>query len=118
MLLSMKPAFRLLMIVVLAAFAAGSLVHAAGSSEMAATMLHAGEAPVTSADCEACDEGRTGDMGSACDLVCATNIVAAIPVLQADGFVPLRRGTLVPAAARDLLGHVGPPAKQPPRTLI
>lgn len=112
----MKMFVRLLMIALLAAFAAGSVVHAAGSSNMATTMLVSGEAAMMASDCEAC--GEFADMGSACDLLCVANGVATIPVLQANGFVPLHRGTLVPAPARDLLGHVGPPAKQPPRSLI
>lgn len=36
-------------------------------------------------------------MGSACDLFCAANGLAAVPVLQAHGFAPLRGGALVPA---------------------
>jgi len=114
----MKLFVRLLMIAVLAAFAAGSVAHAAGSSEMAATMLVAGKMPMMASDCKACDGGELADMGSACDLLCATNSVAAMPVLQAAGLASLHRGALFPSADRDLVGHVGPPAEHPPRTLI
>lgn len=74
-----------------AAFGAGSVVHAASSSEIAATMVVSGDTSMMAPDCKACIEGEVAGVGRACDLFCAANGVAAVPVLQAHGFAPLRR---------------------------
>jgi hypothetical protein len=108
---------RLIMITVLAAFAVGSVAHAAGSARMASEMIAAG-AEMAGAGCEACDDDTAGTLGVACDFVC--NSATAVALVEASAeFGPLAVSSAhgLPIA-RDFLGLSSPPAKQPPRFLL
>jgi hypothetical protein len=107
---------RLIMIAVLAAFAASSVVHAAGSARMASEMIAAG-AEMPGADCEACD-GSAGPSGIACDFVCNSATAVALVGASAEfGLIAVSSAHGLPIA-RDFSGLISPPAKQPPRFLL
>ena len=108
---------RLIMIAVLAAFAASSAAHAAGSARMASGMIAAG-VDMAEDGCEACDDDTAGALGIACDFVC--NSAAAAALLEASAeFGPLAVSSAhgMPIA-RDFRGLTSPPAKQPPKILL
>ncbi|EAP79053.1 MAG: hypothetical protein GY701_04050 [Sulfitobacter sp.] len=108
---------RLIMIVVLAAFAVSSVAHAAGSARMASEMISAG-AEMAGAGCEACDDDTAGTLGVVCDFVCNSAAAAAMVEASAE-FGPLAVSSAhrLPIP-RDFFGLSSPPAKQPPRFLL
>jgi len=107
---------RLMIIAVLAAFAASSVAHAAGSARMASEMITAG-VEMPGADCEACDDSA-GPLDIACDFVCNSAATAALVETSAE-FGPLTVSSAhgMPIA-RDFRGLTSPPAKQPPKILL
>ena len=109
---------RLLFVALLAAFAASSVAHAAGSAKMTANMVAADVMSMDMADCEACDGPEVGGMGLACDFLCGSGSLAAVLGPQGDRFVQPTGGLLDPAVTADHCGLACPPTEQPPRTLI
>ena len=108
---------RLIIIAVLAAFAASSVVHAAGSARMASEMIAAG-AGMAGADCEACDDDTAGTLGVACDFVCNSATAVALVGASAEiGPIAVSSAHGLPIA-RDFRGLISPPAKQPPKILL
>lgn len=115
----MKLFARLLLVTVLAVFTAGSVAFAAGSAQMAATMIVASdEAAMDMPECDPCGASDAGEMGIACDLVCGAGGFAAVLAPQTQSIVQAPHEALWPAVAQGSYGLTGPPAKQPPRTLI
>lgn len=108
---------RLLLVVVLAAFAVSSVAHAAGSAAMAADMVTSDAAVMDMADCEACADPGTGADGIVCDFVCGAGGFAAVLSQDCDA-VALKPGeAAISSVTRDFCGLTSPPAKEPPRTL-
>ena len=114
----MKFLARLILVAVLAAFAASSVAHAAGSAEMAAAMIASDDAAMHMSDCDPCGDTDAGEMGLACGFVCGAGGFAAVLAPQAHGVVSASREALGPAVTQDFCGIASPPAKHPPRTLI
>ena len=114
----MKFVARLILVTVLAAFAASSIAHAAGSAEMAAAMIASDDAATHMSDCDVCGDTDSGEMGLTCELVCGAGGFAAVLAPQAFDNVSAPREALGPAVTQDFSGLSSPPAKQPPRTLI
>ncbi len=108
----------LVLVGLLAAFAASSVGHAAGSAKMAADMVAIDVASMDMADCEACDGPEVGGMGLACDFLCGSGSLAAVLGPHGDRFVQPTGGLLDPAVTDDHCGLTCPPTEQPPRTLI
>lgn len=109
---------RILVVALLAVFAAGSVVHATGMTTMAVKMALADSGPMDMADCTGCDaDDNGGDGGLACDLVCTTSLVADLGT-ESPLSVPVPVSTAGPKGAYDFLGRTGPPDPYPPRTLI
>jgi len=109
---------RFMMVVTFAAFAASSVVHAAGSAWVASGMIAADVEMTTLADCDACDDGVAGTLGIACDFVCNSATITAEPEASANSgpiAVPYNYGTPV---AQDVRGLTGPPAQEPPRLFL
>ena len=109
---------RLILVAVLAAFAVGSVAQAAGSAGMAAEMVASGTAAMDMADCNPCDDPEAGGMGLTCGFVCGAGSFSAVLAPQTDKFAPETGALFHPAIANDYRGLSGPPAQQPPRTLI
>jgi len=101
----------------LAVFAAGTVAHAAVATEMAVTMAVAdgGETGMDMPECPGCDADATTDM-AACDLACTAPLVADIDSAAASR--PCLRPQHEPSVVRNMRGRTGPPALDPPRTLI
>lgn len=114
----MKSLARLIFVAVLAAFAASSVAHAAGSAEMAAVMISADDAAMHMSDCDACGDPDASEMGLACDFVCGAGSFTAVLAPQACAIVSAAREALGPAVTQDFRGVSGPPAQHPPQTLI
>lgn len=103
---------RILIVVFLALFAAGTVIHEASAMSVSAKMAMAG-GNMSSPDCDAC--GDDGGM-SVCDLLCLTSMVAVDPYhggpvrsVAEDPSPPVTAG----GADRRLS-----PDPQPPRTII
>lgn len=116
--LSMQFLVRMIAVAVLAAFVAGSLAHAAGAAEMAVTMVSSSDAAMGMSDCETCADPDTDNAGSQCQLICMGGSFTAIPAPQPYlAFTPRAKPVWL-AVTNDMLGFTGPPAKEPPKSLI
>jgi hypothetical protein len=109
----MSTLVRILAVVFLAAFAAGTAARAAASTDMSLKMSMAkmdGGMP----DCQDCpgDDGQA----SACDQFCVTSMAAICAPVAAE--LPHVAGivSLPPAEPSD--GRTGPPEPYPPRTIF
>ena len=114
----MKFFARLLLVAVLAAFAASSVAVASGSAEMAATMIASDEAAMDMSECEPCGATDAGERGIACDLVCGAGGFAAVLAPQTQGVIQASRETVGSVVTQDSHGLTGSPPEQPPRLLI
>lgn len=108
---------HLICIALLAVFAAGTVAHAAAATEMAVTMAvaDAGETGMDMPECSGCDTDATTDMAT-CDLACTAPLVANLNGVAASR--PCLRPQNEPSVVRDRGGRSGPPALDPPRTII
>jgi len=107
----MKRLAPIVAFLVLAIFAAGTVVHATAATGMALRMAAAVAADAGMDGCEACDE--TNGAPVACDQTCVQPI-AALPAcgpVEA-AFAP---ASLRQAAPHGLVGRTGPPERHPPR---
>lgn len=114
----MKFVARLILVAVLAAFAASSVAQAVGSAEMAAAMFASDDAAMHMPDCDACDDTDAGEMDLACGFVCGAGGFAVVLAPQPHVIVSASREALEPAVTQDFRGIASPPAKHPPRILI
>jgi len=105
---------RILMIMVLAAFAAGTVVHAANAATMSAKMTLAVIDGADMGDCQDCSDGN-GDMPP-CDNVCVSPILAVVPSGQTS--LPGAETTTDSFVLQSVTGRTGPPDPYPPRTTI
>ncbi|RCK45986.1 hypothetical protein TH25_17325 [Thalassospira profundimaris] len=110
----MSKLVRILVIVLLAAFAAGTVAHAASATSMTVKMSLADMNDGNVEDCPSC----SGDQGTVpvCDQVCVPSLVAA-PVGTALA-LPLFAYDFAAAPMGDSASLSGPPDPYPPRTNI
>ena len=110
----MSKLARILVIVLLAAFAVGTVAHAASATSMALKMSLADTNGGNMEDCPGC----SGDEGTVpvCDQVCVTPFVA-VPA-GAALTLPLFPYHHVDLPLRDSTSLSGPPDPYPPRTNI
>lgn len=114
----MSKFVRILVVALLAVFAAGSVVHATSTTTMAVKMALADGGPMDMADCTGCDADGNGDEnGLACDLVCTAPSIAGSGAETALS-VPVALSIAAPKGVSDFVGRTGPPDPYPPRTLI
>jgi hypothetical protein len=110
---------RILAIMLLALFAAGSVVHAVSANSMALDMAVAAMDADGMPDCQGCDadEAENGNVGS-CDLDCTAPGIATLDVTPGPLFA------MLPSRQDRLLGMSLPSGRRgvldpfPPRTLI
>lgn len=110
----MKASVRILMIVILAAFAAGTVVHAASAAVMTVKMALADSGSMDGADCDGCSGDDEG--APSCDGICVAPLLAmANPgaALHVDIDAQTRG-----AAMHDAVGRTGPPDPSPPRSIV
>jgi hypothetical protein len=105
---------RTFMILMLAAFAAGTVVHAANATTMSAKMTLAAIDGADMSDCQDCTDGN-GNMPS-CDNVCVSPILAVVPSGQPS--LPGAETTTENPVLENVTGRTGPPDPYPPRTTI
>lgn len=110
----MDKLVRILAIVLLAAFVAGTVTHAANVTSMSLAMSHDTMAGGDMGDCDPCppDDGKA----SLCGQVCLAPF-AAIPA--AVGIeLPLVAAEIAASPLKEIVGHTGQPEPSPPRTTI
>lgn len=105
---------RIFMIMMLAAFAAGSVVYAVNAATMSAKMTLAAIDGADMGDCQDCADGN-GDMPS-CDIVCVSSILAVVPTSQP--ILPGAETTTESPVLQSVTGRTGPPDPYPPRSII
>ncbi len=105
---------RILMIMVLAAFAAGTVVHAANAATMSAKMTLAVIDGADMGDCQDCSDGN--DNMPPCDNVCISPILAVVPSGQPS--LPGAKTTTESLAPQSVIGRTGLPDPYPPRSII
>lgn len=114
----MKFLARITCILALVALAAGAIANSAGSAVMASAMVAAGAGMADMNDCDACGDTESGLGGLACDFVCNAPGIAAVQAPLADSVPAIAPDAHASLPERTAHGIAGPPAKQPPRTLI
>ncbi|RWK43943.1 hypothetical protein [Mesorhizobium sp.] len=110
----MSKLVRILVVVFLAAFAAGTAAHAATATDMSLKMSMSGMDDGSMADCQDCP----GDdaQASACDQVCVTTLVAIVTPADAD--LPNVTNAVAIRTAGSPGGRTGPPDPYPPRPIL
>lgn len=103
---------RIFMIMVLTAFAAGTVVHSANAAIMSAKMTLAVIDGADVGDCQDCpDDGMPP-----CDDVCVSPILAVVPSGQPS--LPGAETTTESPVLQSVTGCIGPPDPYPPRSII
>ena len=105
---------RILAIVLLTVFAAGTIVHGASATSMSLAMSHDMMAGGDMGDCDPCpsDDGKA----SLCGQVCLAPF-AAIPAAVGIEF-PLGAAEIAASPLKEIVGHTGQPEPSPPRTIL
>jgi len=105
---------RILTILILAVFAAGSVVHAANAASMNIKMALAAIDGANMGDCQDCPDG--GDNIQPCDNVCVFPILAVVPSGQFD--LPGAETAPESLVHHSVAGRTGPPDPYPPRSIM
>nr|WP_306264121.1 hypothetical protein [Pararhizobium sp. IMCC3301] len=109
---------RILVIALIASFAAGSVVQATSTSTMAVKMALAEGGTMDAANCTNCDaDGNGAEDGLSCVFACIVPLIADLgtqPILSA----PLAASTAAAKGAYGFVGRTAQPEPHPPRTLI
>ncbi len=105
---------RIFMIMVLTAFAAGMVMHAANAATMSAKMTLAMIDGADMGDCQDCPDDNDGM--PPCDNVCMSPILAVVPSGQPG--LPEAETTTESLVLQGVTGRTGPPDPYPPRSTI
>jgi len=105
---------RIFMIMMLAAFAAGTVLHAANAATMSAKMTLAAIDGADMGDYQDCSDGN--DNIPPCDNVCISPILAVVPSGQPS--LPGAETTTESPVLQSVIGRTGPPDPYPPRSII
>jgi hypothetical protein len=106
---------RILAVVLLAVFAAGTIAHGASATSMSLAMSHDAMAGGDMGDCDGCPPGDDGK-ASLCGQVCLAPF-AAIPAAVSIE-LPLVAAEMAASPLQEMVGRTGPPDPSPPRTII
>lgn len=107
----MRKCIRIFLFVALAAFAAGTIVHAANAAGMSAKMTFAVIDGADMGVCQDCPGGK-GNM-QPCDSACPSPILAVLPSDQPDR--PGVETAIESPILQSVIGRIGPPDPYPPR---
>ncbi|AZO00970.1 hypothetical protein EJ066_29915 [Mesorhizobium sp. M9A.F.Ca.ET.002.03.1.2] len=111
----MESLSRILAIVLLVVFAAGTVAHAANATSMSLAMSPVAMDDGDMGDCDACPPDNSGKT-PACGQACLAPFVAIpAPVSVELSFVAAEIAT---SPLEELVGHTGPPDLSPPRIII
>jgi hypothetical protein len=105
----MKQLVRILAVLLLAAFTAGTFAHAAATTDMSVGMVMAADFDMD--DCDGCSEQSSGMV--TCDQGCIQSF-AALPA-SASAETALAPASLRLSVPHGLVGRTGPPERHPPR---
>lgn len=113
---------RMILVLVLAVFAAGSAVHAAGATRMAVEMSTVHSTGMDSsgmdpANCDACGE-EDGTGAAICNLVCSAGGFATVPVSDAPELKPTIYDLRQRFSDMKLSGVGNLPLQDPPRSVF
>lgn len=107
----MKRLARIFALLMLATFVAGTVVHAAATTEMSLHMTVAAAADADMNDCGGCEE--TTWIAVTCDQSCVQPLVALPVSMSADAALAPKSPRL--SVPHGLVGRTGPPERHPPR---
>ena len=113
---------RILLFILLAAFAVGSVIHTAGTTTMSVNMALANASDMEMADwemadCTGCDTNKDGNQGGvSCDIACIAPFMANLGHETAPG--PRMPALHEATGLFDFVGLTSPPEPYPPRSLI
>lgn len=105
---------HIFMIVVLAAFAAGTITHAVNAATMSMKMTLAAIDGADMGDCKDCPDSKGGVQP--CDNACVSPILAVVPSSQPS--LPGAETSTQSLVLQSVAGRTGPPDPYPPRTII
>lgn len=108
----MAKHLRVLVILMLAAFAAGTVAQAASVAAMDAKMALTAVDGADKGGCQGCPDGD-GDTPP-CDTVCVSPVLAVVPAAEAA--LPEAEPAPASIVADGLAGAAGPPEPSPPRS--
>ena len=108
---------RMTVTVLLALFAAITVVHAARATAMSLEMAMTDDVGMDMADCVGCDDDGSRSSGLACDIACVTPMVGILDGSAASDVV-VPSSVLKPVPAFTFSGRTGPPDPFPPRALL
>lgn len=113
----MQKFARLLLFILLVAFAAGTVVQSASATTMSLKMALGDGSAMDMADCEGWgSDGDGGDGGLICKMACVAPPVANLS--QESALMVGAGASPTGSNVYHLVGPIGPPEPYPPRTLI
>ena len=108
---------RILVVALIAVFAAWSVAQVANATTMALEMAAVDGEAMDMADCEGCDPGEMDDQASlACNILCVSPAFADLATSQASTSAPVPSQT--GWAVYDFAGRTYPPDPFPPRSVF
>lgn len=108
---------RILVVALIAVFAAWSSAHIATATTMSLEMAAMDGKAMDMADCNACDPGELGDQSSlSCDFACVSPVLADLVTSQVFTSSPMAEHVVRPVY--DFAGRTYPPDPHPPRAFL
>lgn len=108
---------RVLVLALIAVFAAWSSAHVANATTMALEMAAVDGDAMDMADCDACESGEMGDQASlACNMACVSPVLAVLVTGQT--LTPAPVGSHTGWATCTFPGQTYPPDPYPPRAVL
>lgn len=110
----MDKVARMFAIVLLVAFAMGTVAHAARATSMSSAMSVLAMADANMGDCDACPPD--GGKDPVCGQACLAPFVGSAPTIGVE--LPLAASGTAGSALKAPDGHIGSPDPSPPRTIF
>lgn len=108
---------RILVVALIAVFAAWSSAHVANATTMSLEMAAMDDGSMDMANCDACDPGEPGDQSSlSCDFACVSPVLANLVTSQVFMSAPVAEHAV--RLVYDFAGRTYPPDPHPPRAFL
>jgi hypothetical protein len=112
----MKVSAHMRMVLLIALFAAGMVVHTTNATIMSVAMAMTDSGGQGMPDCNDCDADDDTDGSASCSFPCVPLVVGAV---DADvTFQPVADARMDAGRSKGLRGRVGPPEPDPPQTTV
>jgi len=112
----MKVSAHMRMVLLIALFAAGMVVHTTNATIMSVAMAMTDSGGQGMPDCNGCDADGDNDRSASCGFPCVLLVVGTV---DADVlFQPVADARTDAGRSKGLRGRVGPPEPDPPQTTI